>query len=80
MCAIAQSDDSAQLHVYGGSEQRGSDQDEQDLDNVGTLCPVGRLICRYCAADVSDPFNCISVSYCALQMRCGGMYRGLPRA
>lgn len=57
MRAIAQRDDSAQLHVYGGGEQGGSDQDEQDLHNVGTLGPVGRLMCRYCAADVSDPFN-----------------------
>ena len=76
MCAIAQRDDPAQLHVYGGSEQCGSDQDEQDLDNVGTLGPVWRLICRYRAADVPDPFNYISSqSWCFANV----MWRNVQR-
>ena len=78
--AIAQRDDSAQLHVYGGSKQGGSDQDEQNLDNVGTLGPIGRLICRYSATNVSDPFNCISVNQGTLQMTCRVTYKGLQRA
>ena len=58
MGAITQHDDPAEFHVDGGGEQGRGDQDEHDLDDVWAQCPVGRLMRRDSAADVSDPFNC----------------------
>ena len=58
MRAVAEHDDAAEFHIYGRGEQRRSDEDEHDLNDIWSQCPIRRLVCGDSTADVSDPFNC----------------------